>query len=82
MIPQVQVSRIARLRIPRVPRVRALDYQGSGVPSFQGSRFQTCMCLGLTHQQRNDRSNAKQTLNTMELLQFIGRTQCEQSDPQ
>ena len=51
------------------------DYRGSGVPSFQGSRFQaslqTCKCLGLIHQQRSDQRNAKQTQNTIELLQFI-----------
>ena len=52
------------------------DYRGSGVPSFQGSRFQasglqTCKGLGLIHQQRSDQRNAKQTQNTIELLQCI-----------
>ena len=72
-IPQLQVSRVARLQISRA---RVLDYQGSGVPSFQcsrfqASRFQTRKGLGLIHQQRNDQRNAKQTQNTIELLQFF-----------
>ena len=75
-IPQLQVSRVARLQISRA---RVLDYQGSGVPSFQcsrfqASRFQTRKGLGLIHQQRNDQRNAKQTQNTIELLQFLKNT--------
>ena len=63
------------LGVPRF-QSRLLDYQGSRAPSFQGSsfqasRFQTCKGLGLIHQQRNDQRNAKQTQNTIELLQFI-----------
>ena len=70
-----QDSVVAKFESSKVPEFKTTKVLGFQVSRVQGSkhqgRSQTCKGLVFVHQQRNDKRNAKQTQNTIELLQFV-----------
>ena len=69
-----QDSVVAKFESSKVPEFKTTKVLGFQVSRVQGSkhqgRSQTCKGLVFVHQQRNDQRNAKQTQNTIELLEF------------